>query len=69
MAMAVELKKLRTMTVEQLAGEVRELREEIWKLRLQRSTGQLQNSHKVRATRHDLARVKTVMQERQGGDA
>ena len=67
--MAVELKKLRTMTVEQLAGEVRELREEIWKLRLQRSTGQLQNSHNVRATRHDLARVKTVMQERQGGDA
>jgi large subunit ribosomal protein L29 len=69
MAMAVELKKLRSMTVEQLAGEVRELREEIWKLRLQRSTGQLQNTHKVRATRHDLARVRTVMQERQGGDA
>ena len=67
--MAVEIKKLRAMTVEQLAGEERELREEIWKLRLQRSTGQLQDPHKVRATRHDLARVKTVMRERQGGDA
>ena len=67
--MAVEIKKLRAMTVEQLAGEVLELREEIWKLRLQRSTGQLQDAHKVRATRHDLARVKTVLRERQGGDA
>ena len=67
--MAVEITKLRGMGVEDLAKEEQALRDEIWKLRLQRATGQLQDSHKVRRTRHELARVMTVMRERQGGDA
>ena len=62
--MAVELAKLRGMSVEELDKEAKGLREEIWKLRLQRSTGQLQDPHKVRRTRQELARVLTIKGER-----
>ena len=63
----MEISKLRGLGVEELAKEEKELREEIWKLRLQRSTGQLQDPHKVRRTRHDLARLLTVAREIEGG--
>ncbi|MCP3982608.1 MAG: 50S ribosomal protein L29 [bacterium] len=61
--MAVELKKLREMDVSQLAKEEMDLREEVWKLRLQITTGQLQDPSKVRRKRRDLARVMTIKRE------
>jgi large subunit ribosomal protein L29 len=67
MAMAVDLTKLRGMGSGDLEREATALREEIWKLRLQRASGQLQDAHKVRRVRHDLARVLTVRREREGG--
>jgi large subunit ribosomal protein L29 len=63
--MAVQLDKLRNMTPEDLAQEEQQLREEIWKLRLQIATGQLQAPQKVRLARRGLARVLTVRRERQ----
>jgi large subunit ribosomal protein L29 len=61
--MAVELDKLRNMSVEDLVREEQQLREEIWKLRLQIATGQLQAPQKVRLARRDLARVLTIRRE------
>ena len=61
--MALDLTKMRAMTLDDLSREELELREEIWKLRLQRSTGQLQDTGKIRRKRHDLARVLTVRRE------
>jgi large subunit ribosomal protein L29 len=61
--MGLDLKKTRAMTLDELQKEEGELREEIWKLRLQRSTGQLQDTGKIRRKRHDLARVLTVRHE------
>ena len=61
--MALDLTKMRAMTLDELSKEERELREEIWKIRLQRSTGQLQDTGKVRRKRQDLARVLTVRRE------
>ena len=61
--MAVEVRKLRGMSPDELDKEARELREEVWKLRMQRSTGQLQDVGKVRRRRHDLARVLTIRRE------
>ena len=63
--MAKALAKLRGMTVEELDKEEGELREEIWKLRLQLTTGQLQDPQKVARTRRDLARVLTLKRERE----
>ncbi len=61
--MALDMVKIRAMTLDELNKEERELREEIWKIRLQRSTGQLRDWGKVRRKRHDLARVLTVRRE------
>ena len=61
--MAVDITKLRGMSPVELEKEELALREEIWKLRLQRSTGQLQDGQRVRRKRHDLARVMTVKTE------
>jgi large subunit ribosomal protein L29 len=65
--MALDPVKLRNMSPVDLDKEEIALREEIWKLRLQRSTGQLGDPHKVRRTRRDLARVLTVRRERAAG--
>jgi large subunit ribosomal protein L29 len=65
--MALDPVKLRNSSPADLDKEEQALREEIWKLRLQRSTGQLQDPHKVRRTRRDLARVLTVRRERAEG--
>ena len=62
--MAKGIDKLRGMSPDELSREEVELREEIWKLRLQSSTGQLQDSHKVRRRRHDMARLLTVKNEK-----
>jgi len=63
--MATELSKLRGMSPQELTEEERALREEIWKLRLQRTTGQLQDLHKVRRQRKALAQVLTIRREKQ----
>jgi len=63
--MAVKLDKLRGMSPEELTREETEIRAQVWKLRLQLSTGQLDNPQKVREARRDLARVLTVRRERQ----
>jgi large subunit ribosomal protein L29 len=71
--MAKELAKLEQLSDEDLGKEAVALREEIWKLRLQRATGQLQDTHKVRRTRRSLARILTLQRKRElaaagGGD-
>ncbi|ANM28595.1 hypothetical protein ABI59_01630 [Acidobacteria bacterium Mor1] len=63
--MAQDLAKLRELGAEELAKEELTLREEIWKLRLQASTGQLMGPQRVRAARKELARVLTVAREKQ----
>ena len=65
--MALDLKKVRNMSPAELDTEETALREEIWKLRLQRATGQLQDHRKVRRARHDLARVLTIRTELAAG--
>jgi len=61
--MAKDTVKLRGMTPEALDKEEHGLREEVWKLRLQLTTGQLQDPQQVRRARKELARVLTVKRE------
>jgi len=63
--MARETAKLRNMSDVELAKEEEQLREGIWKLRLQLTTGQLQDPQKVTRARKELARVLTVKRERE----
>ena len=54
----------RTMTLDQLEDEVLKLKKEQFNLRFQRATGQLENTMRVREVRRDIARVKTVAQQK-----
>jgi large subunit ribosomal protein L29 len=54
----------RTMTLDQLEDEVLKLKKEQFNLRFQRATGQLENTMRVREVRRDIARIKTVAQQK-----
>ena len=56
--------KVRELSSEELAARERELSEQLFKLRFQKSIGQLDNALKIRETRRDIARVKTVLRQR-----
>ena len=56
--------KVREMSAEELTARERELHEQLFKLRFQKSIGQLDNALKIRETRRDIARVKTVLRQR-----
>ena len=56
--------ELRQLSGEELRNKVRELKEELFGLRFQSATGQLENTPRLREVRKDIARVYTVLQER-----
>jgi large subunit ribosomal protein L29 len=58
--------ELRDLTVDDLRAREQDLRDQLFRLRIQKSMGQLEVPGKVRITRKDLARVKTVLREKQG---
>jgi len=55
---------LRHMTVDQLDDELMKLKKERFNLRFQRATGQLENTSRVREVRRDIARIKTIAQQK-----
>lgn len=57
--------ELRAMTVQELRDQETELAERLFSYRLQRVTGQLEKPSKVREAKRDLARVLTVLNEKQ----
>ena len=57
--------QLRDQTMEELQDRERELSEQLFALRLQKVTGQLEKPARVRQVRKDLARVLTILHERQ----
>ena len=60
---------LRQKSFPELRSELEGLFKEEFKLRMQHGSGQLTATHSMRRVRRDIARVKTVMQERDRGDS
>ncbi len=56
--------ELRTMTVEQLNEQLKELKTELFNLRFQHAINQLDNPHKIGEVKKDIARVMTILQEK-----
>jgi large subunit ribosomal protein L29 len=56
--------ELRDLSNEELGGKLRELQEELFNLRFQLATGQIENVGRIRTVRRDIARLKTVQQQR-----
>ena len=56
--------ELSSMTVEQLESKVKELKSELFGLRFQLATGQLQNTMQISELKRDIARCKTVLRQK-----
>jgi large subunit ribosomal protein L29 len=59
--------ELRALSAEDLAEKLAEAKEELFNLRFQAATGQLESHGRLRAVRHDIARIYTVLRERELG--
>lgn len=59
--------ELRELTAEELVLRLKESKAELFNLRFQMATGQLENNRRLRTVRHEIARVYTVMRERELG--
>ena len=55
--------EVREMNLEEMQRKVNDLKEELFNLRFQHEIGQLENPNKMKQTRKDIARVKTIIRE------
>ena len=58
--------ELRDLSEEELVAKARELRDELFNTRIKKTTGQLENTAKLRTLRRDIARAETILRERRG---
>ena len=61
----MKIAAVRDLTSDQLEDELAKLKKEQFNLRFQRATGQLENTSRVREIRRDIARIKTVLNQKQ----
>ena len=61
----MELKKMRELTEVELNAELDKMKKELFNLRFQHVTGQLENPVKMRELKKDIARVKTIIKEKE----
>ncbi len=59
--------ELRELNEDELQARLRESKEELFNLRFQMATGQLDNNRRLRTVRHDIARIYTILRERELG--
>ena len=59
--------KVRELSLTDLKGRQKELQEQLFRLRLQQSIGQLDSGLKIRQTRRQIARVLTILREKSAG--
>ncbi len=60
----MKIKEVQELNEQELEDKVKELKEELFNLRFQQATGQLDNVMRIKEVRRDIARVKTVLRER-----
>jgi large subunit ribosomal protein L29 len=65
----IKVADIRAMTLDQLDDEVVKLKKERFNLRFQRATGQLENTARMRETRRDIARIKTIAKQKRDGQS
>ena len=60
----MKAKEIRQMTVEELNAKLKELKSELFNLRFQHAVNQLENPHKIADVKKDIARVMTILHEK-----
>lgn len=61
----MKTKEIRALNAQQLTDKLTELKKDLFHLRLQHATNQLDNPNKIVEVKHDIARVMTVLRERE----
>ncbi|MBA3231809.1 MAG: 50S ribosomal protein L29 [Acidobacteria bacterium] len=61
----MKVAEIRDLAVDELRQREREMDDQLFRLRIQKSMGQLEAAHKLKSVRRDLARVKTVLREKE----
>jgi large subunit ribosomal protein L29 len=61
----MKIAEVRELTVDDLRTRAKELDDDLFRLRIQKSMGQLEAPAKVRGVRRDRARIKTILREKQ----
>ena len=65
MMKAKELKEIRGLSVEKLEEKLQELKKDLFMLRMQHATNQLDNPMQIALVKKDIARVKTIIREKE----
>ena len=65
MMKAKEIKEIRGLSVEKLEEKLQDLKKDLFMLRMQHATNQLDNPLKIAAVKKDIARVKTIIREKE----
>ncbi|MEK6452527.1 50S ribosomal protein L29 [Caldifermentibacillus hisashii] len=63
----MKAKEIRDLTTTEIEQKIKNLKEELFNLRFQLATGQLENTARIREVRKSIARMKTVIREREIG--
>ena len=63
----MKVDELRVLEADELGGRLRAARRELYELRFKHAVGQLENSSQISKVRHDIARIMTVLHERDFG--
>lgn len=61
----MQASEMRGLGAEELAGRIREWEEQLFRYRCEKKIGQLENTNLLQRTRRDIARAKTVLNEKQ----
>ena len=62
----MKIKEIRDMNVDELSRKGKEMDEELFRLNIRKTTGQLESPATMKRVRRDIARIKTVLREREG---
>jgi large subunit ribosomal protein L29 len=65
----MKVTEFRDLTVDELQQRAQDMDDQLFRLRIQKSMGQLEAAHKLKALRRDLARVRTVLREKETAQA
>ena len=61
----MKVNEIRNLTTDEIIAKIKETKEELFNLRFQQATGNLDKPSKIKDLRHTVARLKTVLRERQ----
>ena len=61
----MKVNEIRNLTTEEIVTKIKETKEELFNLRFQQATGNLEKPSRIKDLRHQVARLKTILRERE----